>query len=238
MLALIFVETLRSSISALRRNSSLVSVRARTNTILVVLQGHCAIWPPKWHKCGLTVSLFSFSVNFNHVSLFEFTFTFTFLTCAFTYVGLSSDVYSFAILMWEMLTLKAAYESYTREKHYKEIVVEGKRPKVPKSCPFVIKDLLERSWHKQPSERPTFGAVCELIRFGMPDYNEDSGRTTKSYKSLRGGYDDEADHHDEILESDTPSDSLSQSIRIKSPHLDLHKHHSQNAIPAIGVVEE
>jgi len=152
--------------------------------------------------------------------------------------GLSSDVYSFAILMWEMLTLKAAYESYTREKHYKEIVVEGKRPKVPKSCPFVIKDLLERSWHKQPSERPTFGAVCELIRFGMPDYLEDSGRTAKSYKSLRGGYDDETDHHDEILESDTPSDSLSQSIRIKSPHLDLHKHHSQNAIPAIGVVEE
>lgn len=154
--------------------------------------------------------------------------------------GLSADVYSFAILMWEMLTLKPAYENYTREKHYKEIVVEGKRPKVPKSCPFVIKNLLERSWHKQPLERPTFGAVCELIRFGLPDNIEDSERTAnlliKSYKSLRGCYDDEAEHNDEILESEIPSDSLSQSIRIKSPQLDLHKHCSHNAIP--GVVEE
>ena len=63
----------------------------------------------------------------------------------FLYIlGFSSDVFSFCILLWEMLTLKAAFEHYTREKHYKDVIVEGKRPKVSKSWPFVIQDLLNR----------------------------------------------------------------------------------------------
>ena len=141
--------------------------------------------------------------------------------------------------------MKAAYENYTREKHYKEIVVEGKRPKVSKSWPFVIKNLLERSWHKQPSERPTFGAICELIRFGLPNNLEDSERTadllTKSYKSMHGCDDAEEtehEHNPDASKSDSPSDSLSQSIRIKSPHLDLHKHQNHTALPVKAVVEE
>ena len=52
--------------------------------------------------------------------------------------GFSADVYSFAILFWEMLTLKTAFEKYSRQRHYKEIIVEGKRPKLSRSWPFVV----------------------------------------------------------------------------------------------------
>ncbi|KAL7529785.1 hypothetical protein ACHAXR_005473 [Thalassiosira sp. AJA248-18] len=151
--------------------------------------------------------------------------------------GLSADVYSFGILFWEMLTLKAAFEKYTREKHYKEVVVEGKRPKISKSWPFVIKNLLERCWHELPSERPTFQAVCELIKFGLPsektadmsDRSDDllmrSYRSTQCYDSFKL----ESDHNDEsngvnIVKTNTSSDALSQSIRIKSSNMDLHRH--------------
>ena len=105
--------------------------------------------------------------------------------------GLSADVYSFGVLLWEMLTLRVAYEKYSRNKHYKEVVVEGKRPKTSKSWPSMINDLIEGCWHKQPLERPSFTAVCELLRFGIPSELTASGRSDdlsmRSYKSKQEG---------------------------------------------------
>ena len=140
--------------------------------------------------------------------------------------GLSSDVYSYAILLWEMLALKNAFEKYSREKHYKEVIVEGKRPKLVRSWPFATKNLLERCWDPHPLERPTFQAICELIKFALPNTLEDSARSEdlmlRSYRSTthhqpRKTPDDDSDH--DPIESEIHSDSLSQSIRIK------HKDH-------------
>jgi len=99
-----------------------------------------------------------------------------------------------------MLTLRDAYEKYSRNKHYKEVVVEGKRPKISKSWPSVINNLIERCWHTQPLERPSFTAVCELIKFGIPNEFAASGRSDdllmRSYKSKQGDVDESA-HTDE-----------------------------------------
>ena len=140
--------------------------------------------------------------------------------------GLSADVYSFSILMWEMLTLKTAFEGYTREKHYKEVVVEGKRPKLSKSWPFVVQNLIDRCWDKTPSKRPTFQAVCELIKFDLPgdqvDFSYRSRESIRrSYRSTThaglGKISGNSIEGDKVVESDSPShsDSLSVSIRIK-----------------------
>ncbi|KAL7524962.1 hypothetical protein ACHAWF_001148, partial [Thalassiosira exigua] len=58
--------------------------------------------------------------------------------------GFSADVYSFGILMWEVFALKATFHTLSREKHYKEVVMEGKSPSIVKSWPLSIKKLLER----------------------------------------------------------------------------------------------
>lgn len=112
--------------------------------------------------------------------------------------GLSADVYSFGILMWEVLALKAPFEKFSREKHYKEVMIEGKRPKVPKAWPFDLQNLVEKCWHQDPSERPTFRTVCEQIRFGMPELSNHevnlSGRSTemlsRSERTIRGNSND------------------------------------------------
>jgi serine/threonine protein kinase len=161
--------------------------------------------------------------------------------------GLSADMYSFAILFWEMLALKTAFQKYDRNRHYKEVIVEGKRPKLSKSWPFVIKDLLQRCWAPKASERPTFQAACELIKFGLPDQSIRSDRSAdslmrRSSKSVHkdslkttlppvpfDSYHSESDHPidnrpDELSASikvkcDSVSDSISTSIHIKSKNL-------------------
>lgn len=146
--------------------------------------------------------------------------------------GFSADVYSFAIVLWEMLALKTAFEKYSRERHYKEIIVEGRRPKLSRSWPFVIKNLLQRCWAPKPSDRPTFQSVCELIKFGLPDQNFRSDRSAdslmrRSVKSMSNLK--ESQKSTPVVEgslkydhshSDSQSDSLSASIRVKCDSCD------------------
>ncbi|KAL9188964.1 hypothetical protein ACHAXT_011454 [Thalassiosira profunda] len=150
--------------------------------------------------------------------------------------GLSSDVYSFGVLLWEMLTLKAAFHNYSREKHYKEVIVEGKRPKLSRSWPFVIRNLLERAWHADPLERPTFQAICQLIKMGLPDgYTDASQRSddllVRSLRSTMGGPVLDTEHSSDdraesVKQAASGSDSLSTSIRIKmkNPTPKSYKH--------------
>jgi serine/threonine protein kinase len=169
--------------------------------------------------------------------------------------GFSADVYSFAIVLWEMLTFKAAFEKYSRERHYKEIIVEGKRPNLSRSWPFVVKNLLQRCWAAKPSDRPTFQSVCEKIKFGLPDQTHRSDRSTdslmkRSIKSI--SYHPAADlsgleyyrQADSLSTSiraqrDILSDSLSTSIRIKSPFLqnsNTYGHSQEHAMSVSDVL--
>jgi len=144
--------------------------------------------------------------------------------------GLSTDVFSFGILMWEMLALKAPFENLTREMHYKEVVVQGKRPKISKHWPFVTKKLLKSCWHRLPEERPSFQAVCELIKCSLPSHvnaNERSDELMlRSIRSTHGQIDenshDDMEHVPEYASrmdytpSETFSDSLSPSTRARA----------------------
>ena len=89
-----------------------------------------------------------------------------------------SIIDSYSIVMWEMMSLQPAFPNYTRAKHFKEVIVEGKRPKIPKSWPYVERNLLERCWSANPTDRPSFQAICQLIKFGLPEETYDSNRST------------------------------------------------------------
>jgi len=81
--------------------------------------------------------------------------------------GLSADVYSFAILAWEVLSGKSAFEAMDLDKHFDLVVMKGKRPKLGKTmemkCSKQLLVLLERMWSDDPKQRPLFKSVCEIL---------------------------------------------------------------------------
>lgn len=75
------------------------------------------------------------------------------------------DVYSFAILLWEILALRVPFEVYTMSKLMKQVWNgEHKRPYINPAWPEAIRMTLEQSWSDVMHIRPGFTEVTEVLR--------------------------------------------------------------------------
>lgn len=75
----------------------------------------------------------------------------------------SADVYSFIILMWELLTLNQAYQNFTKEKLFNEVIYGTYRPKMDHTFPGSLQSLLEDGWSSYLYERPSMDVVFESL---------------------------------------------------------------------------
>ena len=82
-----------------------------------------------------------------------------------------SDVYSFAICLWEMYTRKIPYRDLGLNPSHLvvKVVKEALRPPVPKQCPKAFKTLMERCWHPLPEKRPTFPQILKTLEGFLAD---------------------------------------------------------------------
>lgn len=75
--------------------------------------------------------------------------------------GLPSDVYSFGLLLWELMTLEKPFQNFTPAKLALQKKTKN-RPKLSKrSGPAMIQQLMVRCWNQGPAQRPT---MTEVVR--------------------------------------------------------------------------
>ncbi|CAL8464411.1 g3946 [Coccomyxa elongata] len=86
----------------------------------------------------------------------------------------AADVYSFGMLMWEVVTGKKLFEGL-RQSQIICKVMTGFRPEVPEGCPSGYADIMVACWHAKPAQRPGFGdillqlrALCRDMRLTSP----------------------------------------------------------------------
>ncbi|AVR52835.1 serine/threonine protein kinase [Marseillevirus Shanghai 1] len=72
-----------------------------------------------------------------------------------------ADVYSFGVLVWEVVTRKRPYEGQSPVR-VAELAREGKRLSIPNDCPKDIKKLLRRCWEEDPNGRPS---MLDILRY-------------------------------------------------------------------------
>lgn len=77
--------------------------------------------------------------------------------------GRKVDVYSFGLILWEMVSGRIPYEEMTPIQAAFAVVNKNVRPAVPKGCPPAMRALIEQCWSVQPDKRPEFWQVVKVL---------------------------------------------------------------------------
>jgi serine/threonine protein kinase len=83
------------------------------------------------------------------------------------------DVFSFSILLWEILSLAPAFKGFSPTQFMEKVVVEHERLAVPKTWPPLTRLMLPEAWDKDPKIRPDMKRVAILIRGDLNDMTDD-----------------------------------------------------------------
>ncbi|CAN0342643.1 unnamed protein product [Ascophyllum nodosum] len=81
------------------------------------------------------------------------------------------DVYSFSLIMWEMLAGEKPFLGLKRPDFYSRVVDKGERPPLNPEWPEQIRDLLESCWRTDLDERLSFREVGGILKVCAEEEN-------------------------------------------------------------------
>ncbi|KAG0562223.1 hypothetical protein KC19_9G127800 [Ceratodon purpureus] len=82
----------------------------------------------------------------------------------------ASDVYSYGMTCYEIITGRIPFEVEGFQANDYDRVIDGYRPSLPSKCRDWVKELVSRCWHKDPTERPTFFEILEVLAWHRQEH--------------------------------------------------------------------
>ncbi|XP_038073023.1 tyrosine-protein kinase STK-like [Patiria miniata] len=74
-------------------------------------------------------------------------------------VTTKSDVFSYAVVVWELLTGKAPFPGESAVNMLKAVAIQRKRLEIPTACPESLRDLLTECWDQDHTKRPSMEEI-------------------------------------------------------------------------------
>jgi serine/threonine protein kinase len=100
----------------------------------------------------------------------------------------TADVYSFSILLWQLLSLKTPFDRFGVSIFNDLVIEKGFRPDVEKKWPASIQDLIKMCWSKDMKRRLQFEDIVEILRGEINVMSgEDANDIDVSRRTARSG---------------------------------------------------
>lgn len=78
--------------------------------------------------------------------------------------GLSADVFSFAVFLWEITSLNKPFDKMNRAEHMERVVYGQYRPAItPSNGPSRVQRLIRKSWKTPQRQRPDFNEIIKVL---------------------------------------------------------------------------
>ncbi|XP_006171001.1 macrophage-stimulating protein receptor [Tupaia chinensis] len=131
-----------------------------------------------------------------------------------------SDVWSFGVLLWELLTRGAPPYPHVDPYDLPHFLTQGRRLPQPEYCPNSLYQVMLRCWEVDPAARPSFGAlVVEVERVAAVLLGDHYVQLPVAYVNLGPGVSGEANVFPEQLQSSPVHRSTGRPRPLSEPPL-------------------
>lgn len=116
------------------------------------------------------------------------------------------DVYSYGMILWEMLTGDIPFNGLTQMEVALSVVTQKIRPKIPLNCPKNLARLIRTCWDDDPAKRPEFRRIVDILESCSITF---SGTDIKQFQSYIQHF--SSNKHISVMEDTIPLVSTKSS---------------------------
>uniref|UniRef100_A0A3B4F1R3 receptor protein-tyrosine kinase n=1 Tax=Pundamilia nyererei TaxID=303518 RepID=A0A3B4F1R3_9CICH len=144
--------------------------------------------------------------------------------CVYT---VQSDVWSYGVLLWEIFSLgKSPYPNIAVDTNFYKMIKDGGHMEQPDFAPAEMYQLMKLCWSLEPTHRPTFKTIGQLISRLLPSTNDMSSRYSDqpTYRNIDECREEEEEEEETMKrEDEKPGELTCFCDRVGSESLTIMK---------------